>query len=144
LAPTGKAVSRLKDVLSDPTDIYTIDSFLRKDLNDIEMCIIDETSMASNGLIAELFCKLENVKNKKFIFVGDPNQLNPIDPGNFFTEIISSGVIPTTCLTQDCRREKKGNLYKFLKAIERVFVERMTETNQLDYLFVKENGLLTK
>jgi len=33
---------------------------------------------------------------------------------------------------------------KFLKAIERVFVERMTETNQLDYLFVKENGLLTK
>ena len=33
---------------------------------------------------------------------------------------------------------------KFLKAIERVFVERMAETNQLDYLFVKENGLLTK
>ena len=33
---------------------------------------------------------------------------------------------------------------KFLKAIERVFVQRQTETSTLDYLFVKENGLLTK
>jgi len=36
------------------------------------------------------------------------------------------------------------NNANFLKAIERVFVERMAETNQLDYLFVKRMGLLTK
>jgi len=34
---------------------------------------------------------------------------------------------------------------KFLKAIERVFIERQKpESSPLDYLFVKENGLLTK
>ena len=33
---------------------------------------------------------------------------------------------------------------KFLKAIERVFVSRETDKIMLDYVFVKENGLLTK
>ncbi len=33
---------------------------------------------------------------------------------------------------------------KFLKAMERVFKDRETEKKPLDYVFVKENGLLTK
>lgn len=140
LAPTGKAVSRLKDVLCDSTNIYTIDSFLRKNLNEVEMYIIDETSMVSNSLMAQLFCKLENIKNKKFIFVGDPNQLNPIEPGNFFIEIIASKVIPTSYLTQDCRREKKGNLYKFLKAIETNNYDDIDITDDIE-IIEDENNL---
>ncbi|MDQ7815977.1 MAG: ATP-dependent RecD-like DNA helicase [Melioribacteraceae bacterium] len=126
LAPTGKAVLRLKfdqDFRDCNIDAMTIDKFLnewkkrpekRKEYNNI---IIDEMSMVDIlKLESVLRCFEPNAPSlHRLILVGDPNQLPPIGFGKPFYDIIS--FLKSNTKHQDyhieldvnCRQELEGN-----------------------------------
>ncbi len=96
---TGKAVARLKEVLSrgDPCTIHIL---LSKNMEKkIDVLIIDEASMVSTGLLYKIFNKF--LYNFSLYLIGDDCQLPPIQWGRPFYDIIKSGVINvfelTTC-----------------------------------------------
>lgn len=90
---TGKAVSRIREVLNDNTP-STINKAINnhKKLDKFEYLIIDEASMITSELFYNFICKFNH--NYKIIFIGDPNQLEPIGIGNLFEQLILSDVIP--------------------------------------------------
>ena len=111
LAPTGKAVNKL---LADTDREYaehtmTIDRLINSDpegstynshkLNYI--VLIDESSMIDIVKAARFMEHMHD--NCHLCFVGDINQLPPIDAGFFFKELIDSGDISTSVITKSLR-----------------------------------------
>ncbi|MBU4690446.1 AAA family ATPase [Mycoplasma sp. ES3157-GEN-MYC] len=123
VAPTGRAAINLKNKLD--IEAKTIHSLFRiaqepfkniqlasyKDL-DHKVLIIDEFSMVTVDL---LFLILNNLPRlEKIIFVGDADQLPCIGPGNMLEDIVKSGKIATTILTDIFRTDKKEICDHFL------------------------------
>lgn len=102
LAPTGKAVDRLREITGHKAD--TIHSFLNQRgwLNDnltfkreggqceenARTLIVDEASMVDLELMAALFRSVNWASAQRLILVGDPNQLPPIGRGRVFADVI--------------------------------------------------------
>ena len=113
-SPTGQAAKRMHDVTGlraetihsllgikpdcDYTPFFTLEDSL---------VVIDETSMIGTKLLSNLLLSIGNGTN--LIFVGDPNQLPSVEVGNCLKEMISSGIIPVSRLTQTFRT-KDGSL----------------------------------
>lgn len=126
LAPTGKAVNRLKDetgweeaetiarcLLMNTNSYFTKGA---RDLSKDYICntkgkweirktattliIIDESSMINFSEGAKL---LDLFHDCHIVFVGDSNQLPPIEPGPFFHELIDSQVVPVIELKKNHR-----------------------------------------
>lgn len=101
---TGKAVENLRNVTG--SDAKTMDSIIYnfnakgKKIN-TDYLIIDEASMVTSSLFNKFIQCINNVD--QLLFVGDINQLQPIDPGNFFYNLILSNIIPTYTLTKNYR-----------------------------------------
>lgn len=126
LAPTGKAMSKLKndtfDFINKTTyDTKTIDSFIisyaytkafyeKKHINYDDICgydentliIIDESSMIDIEKVAKL---MRCAPRCHYCFVGDADQLPPINPGTFFKDTIEANLnnIPVTRLITPLR-----------------------------------------
>lgn len=97
---TGKAVYRVRQVIKDYdairngyplVDAGTMDSALlrwrgRWSLFPYEVIIIDEISMVSNELMSRWLDRFDNY-HRRFILVGDVNQLEPIGQGALLREI---------------------------------------------------------
>ncbi|MCY4338500.1 MAG: AAA family ATPase [Gammaproteobacteria bacterium] len=107
MAPTGKASDRVRAKLHERdierVDISTIHSFLAKagwlnknltfkqsggKLAANGTIIVDEGSMLDVGLMASLVRAVEWRQVRRFILVGDPNQLPPIGRGRVFADVI--------------------------------------------------------
>lgn len=71
---------------------------------DVELVVVDETSMADMWLTAQLFYRLK--PGTKLILVGDADQLPSVGPGNVFRELIACGLIPVTVLDEIFRQAK--------------------------------------
>ena len=111
-APTGRAAKRLS--ASSQCDAKTIHRFLKwepeqqKFVHDenllikVDMVIIDEVSMLDVVLGYHLFCALAPETN--LILIGDRDQLPSIGPGTFLADLIKSGVVPVTHLSQVYRQ----------------------------------------
>jgi AAA domain/UvrD-like helicase C-terminal domain/ATP-dependent RecD-like DNA helicase SH3 domain len=110
---TGKAVSKIKEVLYpqssfnifEPMTIHRLlmrckkFKWLRKAP---AVIVIDEVSMVSDNLFYKL---LKNFKNiKKIIFLGDVDQLPPIQEGDLLSELILSRCFPVTRLVKNYRQ----------------------------------------
>ena len=127
LAPTGKAVGRLKestnweqaetiarcllmqqvrrnDVSSDKVagHICDVDGLWSIKNSYETLVIIDESSMVD---FEEGYAVLELFHDCHIVFVGDSSQLPPIEPGAFFHELITSGVVPVFELKKNHRTE---------------------------------------
>lgn len=120
LAPTGKAMNKLRNDTGAKYDTRTIDSVLvtiehgrkfsgktrKKYENPYNsprtLVIIDESSMIDIEKAANLFKAMPDCR---FCFVGDADQLPPISPGAFFKDLIASGIaeIPVTYLVTPLR-----------------------------------------
>lgn len=118
---TGKAVSRLKEVLSNPNKALTMHMILSRALEysdngevQCEYLIVDEVSMIPNELLAKVLCKLSNSqppgRKLKVVLVGDPEQVQPIEWGDLFNQILISGVVPRVHLQQDHRRQDQDGV----------------------------------
>lgn len=133
LAPTGKAVNRIKNetgwleaetiarcVLMNrkkSSKQFACSAVTGKEiipLNDSTLVLVDEASMIDFEEGEEL---LRLFHDCHIVLVGDMYQLPPIEPGAFFTEIIRSKVIPVAHLKKNMRtksREISDNADKIL------------------------------
>lgn len=113
LAFTGAATTRIRETTTDNcvfdmTIIKTINMAITI-INQIieinpDVIVIDEISMVSTGLMAELFSAFKRL-NCRYVFIGDENQLEPIDWGNFMKRI-NGTPIARYHLTENFRSEK--------------------------------------
>lgn len=71
-----------------------------------KLVICDETSMISLSAAHDL---LKEFPDCQFIFIGDADQLQPIDYGSFFTDLCDSKWVPTTKLST-CYRVKSNRI----------------------------------
>ncbi|MDF7672102.1 ATP-dependent RecD-like DNA helicase [Lactobacillus sp. ESL0701] len=105
-APTGRAAKRMEEITG--ITAKTIHRMLgmgigendAADLNELngEILIIDEMSMVDMFLFKQLISSINQTKH--VVFVGDKDQLPSVGPGNVFSDLIKSQVLPTTVLTQ--------------------------------------------
>lgn len=97
VAPTGKAAKRVAQLTG--YEARTIHRFLlSEDLDDCEVCIIDEMSMVDELLFSRLLEALRT--DCKLILVGDTNQLPSVGAGNLLKDIIESKFMPTVTFTE--------------------------------------------
>lgn len=118
LAPTGKAVNRMKEATGF-SDVATIARFMYRNrgddrdsdyvsvndnynikLNSNTLVIIDEASMIDFQEAAGLLYLLQDCR---IVFVGDKNQLPPIEAGPFFAELLKSNAVEVAELTENMR-----------------------------------------
>lgn len=99
---TGAASSRVNDLLQENVAMTFHRSFGQA-LNP-EIVIIDESSMTGAELLYLLLLNLSKERlRRRFIFVGDYNQLQPIGWGRLFNDIIQVERLPVMLLTK-CHR----------------------------------------
>ena len=116
LAPTGKAMNKLKTDTKAKFNTWTIDhmimtaappgctklnyKFIQPINTDDTLIIIDESSMVDLVKAVRLISLFPNAR---YCFVGDVDQLPPIDPGYILKDMIDSGDIPVSRLTVPLR-----------------------------------------
>lgn len=117
LAPTGKAVNRMKTATGFH-NVSTIARFMYRNLKNEDasyvtcedssqiylssnvLVIIDESSMLDFSEAAKI---LEMFGSCRLVFVGDKNQLPPIEVGPFFSELLKSNAVPVANLYDNMR-----------------------------------------
>jgi exodeoxyribonuclease V alpha subunit len=124
-APTGRAAQRMTEVIGmqsqtvhkllgwDPENF----GFMHNEKNPLwcDFLIIDESSMLDINLASSI---LKAVPDEcQVLFIGDVDQLPPVGPGNFFKDLIESGVVPTYKLTQIFRQGKESEIISYAHKI---------------------------
>ncbi|RME80777.1 MAG: ATP-dependent RecD-like DNA helicase, partial [Planctomycetota bacterium] len=115
-APTGRAAKRIQESTS--MEAKTIHRLLRYQPKhgfyhnrnnplDIDALVVDESSMVDILLFYHLLEALP--LHSRLLLVGDKDQLPPVGPGNPFSYLIQSGLVPTVHLTK-IFRQQKGSL----------------------------------
>lgn len=139
MAPTGKAASRIAEAIISsnyksieniiPTTIHRGLDWVMQDDTDTEgfprrdeehpivadLLLIDESSMIDNSLMANLLLAVS--PETKLIFVGDPDQLPPVGPGQPYIDLLDSGKIPFYQLLDVWRQAKGSKIWLACQAI---------------------------
>ena len=117
-APTGRASRNM--VLSTGYPAMTIHKALyitgeEEEVNldlteelEEDLIIVDEMSMVDMWLFFVLISKVKN--GARVVFIGDPDQIPSVGPGNVFKEMIDSGVIPVTVLDVQFRQAEGSRI----------------------------------
>jgi len=104
-APTGRAAKRMSEAIARPAKTMhrTLEAkgtlgFQRNKDNPLEgdVFILDETSMVDTALMASWLKAIP--LNARVIFVGDSDQLPSVGAGNVLSDLIESGLVPTSRL----------------------------------------------
>ena len=115
-APTGRAAKRMTESTGAPAQ--TLHRLLKYNPQTNEFTfneekplpgdvfIFDETSMVDIRLMADLVAALP--RRATLILVGDTDQLPSVGPGNVLHDLIRSGAIPTSQLTEIFRQDNSG------------------------------------
>ena len=120
-APTGRAAKRLGELCGteastihrlletgfDPHSGRLVFSHGEDDPLKADAVIVDETSMVDITLMHGLLSALR--PECRLILVGDPDQLPSVGPGNLFSDLIRSGVIPMVRLTEIFRQAQQSD-----------------------------------
>lgn len=122
-APTGRAAQRMTQVCNvsaktihrllrfDPIKkgfLYGISNPLQVDDKDVEVVIIDESSMIDLNLARDLFAAIP--QNAILILVGDKDQLPSVGPGRVFADLIGKIEIKTITLSRLFRRAEASTI----------------------------------
>lgn len=123
MAPTGKASRRMSESTSIPAStIHSRLGIVSNDLastkvNKIEkgLIIIDEVSMVDTLLMSKV---AESIgEHCQLVMVGDVDQLPSVGPGAVLLQLINSGCIPTSRLTEVFRQKDGGVIVDNARAI---------------------------
>ena len=130
-APTGRAAKRMSELCG--MEASTIHRMLGakmsedgetvvfgKDEEDKLACdalIIDECSMVDITLMHAILKALKS--GCRILLVGDADQLPSVGPGNVFSDIIRSGVVPTVRLTEIFRQKADSRIVRNAHMINR-------------------------
>jgi exodeoxyribonuclease V alpha subunit len=126
-APTGKAARRLSEATgAEATTIHRLlewspgEGFLRDaddPLTGVDLLVVDEASMLDVRLAAAL---LDAVGPRTHVLlVGDVDQLAPVGPGRVLDDLIASGTLPATKLTEVFRQAARSLIIRAAHAIDR-------------------------
>jgi len=150
LAPTGKAATRLSERTRIQTKTIHLALIEHDWINEsnykfkpdgkplvAQNIIVDEASMIDLELMGQLFRAIDWNRVKRFVLVGDPNQLPPIGFGRPFLDIINF-LVPQSelkkniaSLTINCRQLEKNSM---VLRLAEVFTGRMRSKNYEEIL----------
>ena len=145
-APTGKAAKRMTESTGFPAKTihralgvngYGFEYNMENPLT-AKIIVVDEASMLDCALACALIQAVE--MGAHLVIVGDVDQLPSIGPGRVLADMIDSGVIPCSRLTEVHRQGKKSNIIKLSR---KVVVQEMPDTNEdfgNDVWFIKCTG----
>ena len=117
-APTGRAAKRMTQITH--RKAFTIHALLEMDFTsggfkrgkdkplDCDLIIIDEASMIDTPLLFHLLRAIPD--GARILFVGDIDQLPSVGPGTVLRDVIQSGTIPVTQLTEIFRQAKGSKI----------------------------------
>ncbi len=124
-APTGRAAKRLEESTGHAASTlhrlleFTPGTgrFARNAENPLEgdMLVVDETSMLDVRLAYDLFRAVP--PTMRVVLVGDRNQLPSVGPGNVLADVIGSGRVATTALTQIFRQQAGSEIVRVAHGI---------------------------
>ena len=100
----------------------------------VEAMVVDETSMVDLTLMQSLLLALP--PRCRLVLVGDPDQLPSVGPGNVFSDLIRSGVIPTVRLTEIFRQAQKSLIVMNAHAINHGQLPELRAKDR-DFFFLK-------
>lgn len=121
-APTGRAAKRLSEMTgreastihrllgagsSPENDAMTFEHD-EDDPIDADAVILDETSMVDITLMTALLAAMP--PHCRLVLVGDSDQLPSVGPGNVFSDIIRSEIVPTVKLTRIFRQSEESRI----------------------------------
>jgi len=146
-APTGRAAKRLSELTggeavtihrllgagySGDSDELVFEKCASNPLK-ADAVILDETSMVDILLADALLRALP--KRCRLVLVGDADQLPSVGPGNFFSDLIRSGAVPTIRLTRIFRQAEESGIIRNAHKINRGEVLDLREKSQ-DFFFL--------
>lgn len=130
-APTGRAAKRMSELCG--TEASTIHRMLGAKMSEdgetvvfgkgeedklaCDALIIDECSMVDITLMHAILKALK--PDCRILLVGDADQLPSVGPGNVFSDIIRSGVVPTVHLTEIFRQKADSRIVRNAHMIDR-------------------------
>ncbi len=124
-APTGKAARRLSELTgAEATTIHRLlewapgEGFTRGSHHPIEGCdvlIVDEASMLSVHLAEALLGAVG--PRTHVLLVGDVDQLAPVGPGRVLEDLLDSGAVPATRLTEVFRQAARSMIVRAAHAM---------------------------
>lgn len=130
-APTGRAAKRMSELCG--MEASTIHRMLGAKMSEdgetvvfgkgeedklaCDALIIDECSMVDITLIHAILKALKS--DCRILLVGDADQLPSVGPGNVFSDIIRSGVVPTVRLTEIFRQKADSRIVRNAHMINR-------------------------
>lgn len=130
-APTGRAAQRLGELCQG--EASTIHRLLETGMDpqtgklvfqrnqdepiSADAVIVDETSMVDMELMAALLSALPS--HSRLVLVGDPDQLPSVGPGNVFSDLIGSDLLPMVRLTQIFRQAEESSIVRNAHGVNR-------------------------
>jgi exodeoxyribonuclease V alpha subunit len=115
-APTGRAAKRLEELVGRPaTTVHRllearpagtdggrgggfVFRYGRYEQLPHDLLVVDEVSMCDTWLAERLVSAVDD--GAHLVLVGDPDQLPSVGPGDVLRDVLRSGVVPTTALTE--------------------------------------------
>lgn len=150
-APTGRAAQRLSACTG--REASTIHRLLEAQFDDesgalcfvhdeaaplkVDALVVDETSMVDLPLMHALLLALPS--RCRLVLVGDPDQLPSVGPGNVFSDLIRSAIIPTVCLTEIFRQARESLIVMNAHAINHGQLPNLGAKNR-DFFFLKRRS----
>lgn len=144
-APTGRAAKRMTEITHRPA--FTIHALLQydfttlgfrktqKDPLDCDLLIIDEASMIDTFLMYNLLKAIPD--HARVLFVGDIHQLPSVGPGNVLKDLIDSGEMAVTTLTEIFRQAAGSRIITNAHLINQGQFPDLSIEKKSDFFFVK-------
>ena len=147
-APTGRAAKRLGELCGmeaatihrlletqyDPRSGRLVFAHDEDDPLRADAVIVDETSMVDILLMRGLLSALR--PECRLILVGDPDQLPSVGPGNLFSDLLRSGVVPMVRLTEIFRQAAESAIVRNAHGVNRGELPDLRD-NKHDFFFLR-------
>ncbi len=147
-APTGRAAKRMGELCGrEASTIHRLletgydtdlgDLVFKRDNSDpleAQAVILDECSMIDIALMQALLTALP--PRCRLVLVGDADQLPSVGPGNMFSDVIRSGVIPTVRLSRVFRQAAESRIVRNAHLINQGELPELKE-NKGDFFFMR-------
>jgi exodeoxyribonuclease V alpha subunit len=147
-APTGRAAKRLSETTG--REAKTIHRLLEFDASfggfrrnrdkplDLELLVIDETSMVDIVLMSQLLRAVPPWAC--LVLVGDVDQLPSVGPGSVLADVIASKAVPVVRLTEIFRQAEQSWIVRAAHAVNHGELPQSAPVSQGDFYFVEANA----